>query len=365
MKILSERPDGTLELLDPEPFPLEVHLQELLETHPSLVLTDTVDDQDRRIWTIGWEVGVEAGSIDLLLLDSTARVWVVETKLATNSEIKKQVVGQVLGYASCTADWTADDLVRIGDTYLERRVSEGPGTLVELLTEGLGDEEQAQNLLEEAADSLSRGDLTALIVVDEIPAELRRLVEWVNGHASFELLAMKIEVIPHDKRRLFIPTVVGASTVSRLKSGRQASRQWDEASFFAELDRIDPDAVANARRLYDWVHGHDRLEISFGSGMKSGSVIVFTSFGDTDWVTIFTMWTSGSFGGAWTYRPVHQNEKWWVPFIEVVSELSGKPQSPEKGGGFPISSLSDSDLDSFQRAVLELIDRIETATTEG
>lgn len=362
MKILSERPDGTLELLDPEPFPLEIHLQELLETHPSLVLADLVEDPDRQIWTIGWEVGVEAGSIDLLLLDSSARVWVVETKLATNPEIKKQVVGQVLGYASYVAEWTSEDLERIGDTYLSTRATDGPNSLVELLVGELGDEEQAQELLEEAADRLTRGDITALIVVDEIPKELRRLVEWVNSNATFELLALKIEAIPHARGRLFISTVVGATAMARSAASQRSSRQWDEESFFAELDRNAPEAVPVARRLFDWARANDRLEISYGSGAELGSVIVSNRFGDDDWVPIFALWTDDRMMGTWTWRSEHRHEPWWVPYIDTLSELSGRQFTPEVGGGFPMSSMSDQDVDTLQGAVLELVDRIDTAT---
>ena len=331
MKILSERPDGKLVLLDPEKFSLEVKLQELLEAHPSLVLTDTVDDPDRRIWTIGWEVGVESGSIDLLLLDSAARIWVVETKLAGNPEIKKQVVGQVLGYASCAAEWTAEDLERIGNDYLTRRRADGPNHLMELLTEDLGDEEQARTLLEAAAEHAQLGDITALIVVDEIPKELRRLVEWVNAHASFELLAMRVEVVPHEGSRLFIPTVVGASTRTRPSGGQRANRQWDEASFFAELERRKPDTVPAARQLFDWAQQQDRLEIRFGAGAETGAVTGAVRFGGDDWVPVFTMSTNGQVGGTWVWRSSHRHEPWWLPYIEVMGELSGIQQLPDAG----------------------------------
>jgi integrase len=94
------------------------------------------------------------------------------------------VVGQVLGYVAFAAEWTAENLERVGDEYLSSRAAKGPNSLIELLAEQLGDEEQAHALLDESADRLARGDVTALIVVDDIPKELRRLVDWVNSNAT-------------------------------------------------------------------------------------------------------------------------------------------------------------------------------------
>ncbi len=52
MRIVAENSDGSIEVLIPERFGLEVRLQELLEEHPELVLAD-LPEEDRHRKRIG------------------------------------------------------------------------------------------------------------------------------------------------------------------------------------------------------------------------------------------------------------------------------------------------------------------------
>lgn len=215
MKLLGEDHTGRIVSLEAEPFGLEVDLQKLLEKFPELVLASTTDSSELEIWVIGFEVPTDSGSIDLLLLDSGGGIWVIETKLARNPEVKKQVVGQVLAYASCVVDWNREKLERVGSQYL---ASHGETlSLAEFLGMRLGDPSLGTEVLDRAWQRAQAGDIQALIVVDEMSTTLTRLVEFVNGHATFELLALKLETTSFDGKRLFIPTLVGR-TVSRKRS---------------------------------------------------------------------------------------------------------------------------------------------------
>lgn len=215
--------------LEPHPFDLEVGLQELLESYPRLLLAAGGPYANREIWTIGYEVPVPAGSIDLLMLDSAGEVWVVETKLRKNPEVKKQVVGQVLGYAACVAEWTADKLDAVA---LEYQAVRGDGESTQSLLQRLGESvgmETAEEIIDKAADRIRQGDITAVVVVDEIPTTLQRTVEFVNEHSTFDLLAIQVEVIEHEGTQFVIPRVTG-STVSKPGS-------VDDASYDDLLDR--------------------------------------------------------------------------------------------------------------------------------
>jgi hypothetical protein len=226
MRILAET-DGGTEVLEPESFEAEKELQDLLEAHPELVLTNLADDEKRSIWTIGREVGVPSGSMDLLLLDSRGELWVVEVKLAKNAEVRKQVVGQVLAYASDVAAWDREDVEEVARSYLAGR-EDAWTSLLDLIGDTVGVDE-ADALLDRADERLRRGDLTALIVVDELNRVLRRLVEFVNSNSTFELLALKVEAIRHAGARLFVPTVVGATTTTRPPDGKTYADLLDEA----------------------------------------------------------------------------------------------------------------------------------------
>jgi hypothetical protein len=118
----------------------------------------------------------------------------------------------VLAYASDVATWSRDDLDQVADRYLASKG--GPATLRELLSKP-GDPEVVSDLIDRTVRRLGKGDLTALIAVDELNSVLRRLVEFVNSNARFTLLALKVETVKYAGTRLFIPTVVGINTPAR------------------------------------------------------------------------------------------------------------------------------------------------------
>lgn len=356
MRIVAETADGSFQALTPSAFQQESSLQDLLEEHPALVLAGLGDEEIPHIWTIGWEVSTEAGSIDLLLLDSSGGVWVVETKLACNSEVKKQVVGQVLAYASCVADWTASDLQEIGDRYLHERGDDHHSSLVGLMATVLGDSGEAQEILAAAEDRLRDGDLTALIAVDDAPRTLRRLVEFVNEHASFSLLALRFESFRYQGRKLLVPTVFGP--VVRDKHRSESARQnWTEARFFEELESQYPQAVDVARQLYDWAQDQG-FSVRFGSGKIHGSAnFIWPMPGGSD-LRVFALWTGGHFTGGWDRQGAYREEPWWEPFIEFLEETSGTTQSPTHAKGVPLSTFEGEGLlEQLQQHILGVIER--------
>jgi len=349
MRLLVEGGDGRLEALRMHAFDSEIRLQEMIEEHPELVLAGLVEDDGREIWTIGWEVSTSSGTLDLLLLDSTGRLWVVEAKLRANSEIKKQVVGQVLGYASAIALWSIEDLSRTADDYFIARTSDHR-TLAHRLADYLGGASDVAGFLGEVEAKIRARDITAIVVVDEIPRELQTLVEFVNSSASFELLALKVEVTEHSGARLFLPTVVG-SLASR---GSRSGREWDEQTFFDELLRAAPDAISTARTLLDWALGHPDWRVAYGRGQRTGSLTVAAWSDDSrsDWVSLFALWTNGMLAGTWAYRAKHRGAPWWEPYVERFSEVTGVPQVLEANRAVPLTTLADgTKLEAFQEAV--------------
>jgi len=201
VRVLAETGSGVV-ALNADPFENEGDMQTLLARFPELVLAGRAADERPPIWTIGREVPVPSGSIDLLLIDGDGRVWVVETKLDKNPEVRKHVVGQVLAYAADVALWSAEDLVEKARPYLDG------AELADHIDASLG-AGKGQEVVERAVGRLASGDLTALVVVDELNSVLRRLVEFVNRYALFELLAVQVQVVTHEGGRLFFPTVVG------------------------------------------------------------------------------------------------------------------------------------------------------------
>ncbi len=56
------------------------------------------------------KIGSSTGRIDNLCLDANGHIAIVECKLGTNDEIKREVVGQVLSYAAALSRYSFEDL---------------------------------------------------------------------------------------------------------------------------------------------------------------------------------------------------------------------------------------------------------------
>lgn len=77
-----------------------------------------------------------------------------------------------------------------------------------------------------------------MFVADEIPTELRRIVEFLNQQMDpAEVLAIEIKQYTGTGVSTLVPTVVGQTAeAQQRKAGPSAARrQWDEASFFQAL----------------------------------------------------------------------------------------------------------------------------------
>jgi hypothetical protein len=214
MQVIVLGKDGELSLVESEPFSDEAKLQRLIADYPSVLLHSAGGGVGSQIWTIGVEVGTDSGSIDVLALDDTGRVWVVETKLAKSPEVKKQVVGQVLAYAAEVAAWSSDELEAAAVKYL-KRIGHPANSLVEYLSQDLESDEpsvEAEEIVRAAVEMLGAGRMTAVVVVDQAPPTLRRLVEFVNSHSDFDLLAVQVDQVPVGETTVVVPTVFGTTT---------------------------------------------------------------------------------------------------------------------------------------------------------
>ncbi len=107
-KIYLIQSDNTLQALSQQPYANEDLFQSLLEQYPDLLAGEQIDEANPRRWLlVAREVGVpgeEGGgnqwSLDHLFLDQDAVPTLVEVKRASDTCIRREVVGQMLDYAA-------------------------------------------------------------------------------------------------------------------------------------------------------------------------------------------------------------------------------------------------------------------------
>ena len=82
--------------LPPVPFELEEKLHDLIEVAPEMLPLSGTSE----LFVLGREVTCGSGSADLIGVEPSGRVVLIEVKLAKNAEARRAVVAQLLSYAA-------------------------------------------------------------------------------------------------------------------------------------------------------------------------------------------------------------------------------------------------------------------------
>ena len=133
-----------------------------------------------------------------------------------NSEIRRAVFGQMLGYAAHAArTWTADTLRRAFEESADARGFEPGDELGNLLQPDGEEEPGADGFWERVATNLDASRLRLLFVADDIPVSLERIVEFLNAQmAGIEVLAVEIKQFKGDSGQTLVPRVIGRTAAS-------------------------------------------------------------------------------------------------------------------------------------------------------
>jgi len=139
--------------------------------------------------------------------------------------------------------------------------------------------------------NLKAGRIRLLFVADQIPDELKRIVEFLNAQMDpAEVLALELRRFDGEGLKTIVPVVYGRTEVARRSKGSvRPARRWDRESFFAALEkRSDPQTIQVAKRLEQWMQQNGR--IVFGSG-ADGSMTMDGGSGPS----VCRIWTFGRF----------------------------------------------------------------------
>ncbi len=291
---------GDLVELTEEPYDSERLLQELLATHPQLLPGDQIDPASPRRWLlVTREAGVPSSadgpnrwSVDHLFLDQEGLPTLVEVKRSTDTRIRREVVGQLLEYAANAAvNWPVDTI----RARFEARCEANSDDPAEVLSDFLGPDGSPDAFWDDVQTNLEAGRLRLLFVADAIPAELRRIVEYLNAQMTrTEVLAVEIRKFEGAGLSGLVPRVYGLTTQSETTKRRRAAQgHWDEESLLARMTENAPETtVAAARRLLAWAEQQD-LALWWGQGAERGSVVPILKLAGENYF-LFSLWTSGT-----------------------------------------------------------------------
>jgi len=293
---------------------LEDELQQLLAQFPELL--GLRPNEPVRLVLVEREAGLPSSpdgaarwSIDHLFLDQDGVPTIVEVKRGDNTQIRREVVGQMLDYAAnAIAFWPVET---IRAKFEAKFVGELKPEIE--LRERLGID-NVDDFWTHVRDNLATGKLRLLFVADSIPDELKRIVEFLNNQMSrTEVLAVEIKQYQHGGKVAIMPRVFGESSMSSQAKGnvsrsRATPWTWDE---FREVLQTNKglEAVKSAKRLLDRAH-EANLRVVWGRGPTFGSFIGKSPTGRG----LFYAYTDGSLMS-------NQND---AEMVQIFVEVFGK-----------------------------------------
>lgn len=221
--ILIRQGDGTW--LEPHDagYALESELQEILAAHPELIPGVSPAAKTCR------EFQSEVGPADIVVVDSTGELTLVECKLASNPQIRREVVGQMFDYASRL--WKMD--VQDFASKWQARSSH-PLNL---------DEEGGDGSLRESlARNLAAGRFRIVLAVDVINPALKKMIEYLNAMAGpgTSLIAVEYTRLRQGSLEILMPHVYGQELAeAKLATNSGVATVWDKDAYRSWLQEHD------------------------------------------------------------------------------------------------------------------------------
>jgi hypothetical protein len=119
-------------------------------------------------------------SLDHLFVDEDAIPTFVEVKRSSNTQIRREVVGQMLDYAAnASAHWEAGRLRHSCESRFENAEAAN-----DAFARFIEEELEAEDFWDSVAANLEERRLRLVFVADRIPAELRSIVEFLTSSCS-------------------------------------------------------------------------------------------------------------------------------------------------------------------------------------
>jgi hypothetical protein len=248
--------DGTAwRLLSPAGFPDEAALHGLVEHAPHILPLAGLP----QMVVVGREVLLGGNWADLIAVEATGRLAIIEIKLARNAEARRAVVAQILTYAAFLRGMDLDALEReILAPHLQKRGFDGLAAAISASDQtGSFDATAFSAGLRE---SLQEGRFRLVLVLDDAPAELVRLTGYLEA-VTDKLLIDLIVVTSYQVggQQLVVPQRVDAerqlehpTTPTQKPSTSTGQFILGHDAFAATIAESLPDQQSLLRRLVEW-----------------------------------------------------------------------------------------------------------------
>jgi hypothetical protein len=215
-----------------------------------------------RLTVLGREVRLGSGSADLLAVESTGRLVIIEVKLAVNAESRRAVVAQVLSYAGYLQGLDPEQLE---SRILARHLEMGGSVLAAVQAAGHEDAVDPEDFRDGLARSLAEGSFRLVIVLDSAPDELVQVVGYLQSVTDkIDIDLVTVAAYDVGGSQVLVPqrTEPGRRT-RELSDAQVTARQATgvhpgSAEFRAVIAALPPARRDVLTRLADWAETLER-----------------------------------------------------------------------------------------------------------
>lgn len=225
-------------ILKSQPFDNEDQLQKVVADNPALLCFN----EDAPLALVTREFTLPgAGYLDILMVDSDGLPIPVECKLARNPQSRREVIGQIVDYVSILTSLTVDEL----DNAVQGKLEEALRTF----DSDKADPREFDRRWQQVGTSLRAGQARYVIVIDEVPPDLERIVRFLVQRSELDIRLVQIQRFPdpagHD---LYVPTNIVDIAPEDRTQGARPSRA-PSAEFQAVLDAYNATASPELQAL--------------------------------------------------------------------------------------------------------------------
>lgn len=262
--------DGTLTRMMPGKPANEDEIQKMIADHPEMVTGS--DDKlllvERECLIADRADGGGRWSIDHLFVTRDGKPVLVEVKQASNTQLRREVIGQLLEYAAnAVVYWSRD---HISSSFVSTHQNEDIAReQLQAFLSGSADQSEIADpdaFWDRVEANLRSGEMLLVVVADEIPRELARIVEFLNEQMQATVQAVELRWFQAaDGTKTLVPRIIGATE-------RAAGKKLDASSataneYWVELKRTYPNLVRGApwkgwsQNFYTLRTGHPTIVI--------------------------------------------------------------------------------------------------------
>lgn len=338
--------DGNLLDVSEVDFDSEDTLQGLIAKYPRLLSGDEGAIEAPIEWLfVAREMGIPSEenqgnrwSLDHLFLDHEGVPTLVEVKRSTDSRIRREVVGQMLDYAANSSLFWPVEKIR------ESFAATCNGQSVDadkVIAEFLGPEVEPETFWERVKTNLNAGKMRLIFLADELPIELRRIIEFLNKQMDpTEVMGIEVKQYGAEGFKALTSRTIGRTATAPQRAS--TGRRWDEEQFLAavrENGQSDDEQVST--QMFDWARKRN-LRLAWGAGRMLGSCYPVLDIGN-QWNAPFAAWTDLNVEiqlGTLKRREQFESDESRLELLERLNNIPSVQIEPNRIAGYPKIAFS-------------------------